>query len=328
MRRLILCVAMLVVLAAPGQLPAASFQGLGFLPGGNSSQAFGVSGDGLVIVGDATTQGFRWTAQTEMVELVGGGISDVSYDGSVIVGGGGRWTADTGWVDLGYLFVPDDEVYPEAVSPDGSVVVGKCEDQAFRWTAQTGMVDLGPASTPGETGAARGVSADGSVIVGDPGLWTADTGWTDIGGWCADVTPDGSVAVGLHGRWTAQTGWVSLGLLPGHNWTYPSAVSADGQVVVGFSMSDTGQEAFLWTADMGIRNLEDVLTNDFGLDLGYWDFEEATDVSADGTVIVGFGNSNGTQAFRAVIPEPSSFAMLGAGVVALLLVIRRKRCSS
>ena len=45
--------------------PEASFQGLGFLPGGNSSYANAVSADGTVVVGNGNSsyggQAFRWT---------------------------------------------------------------------------------------------------------------------------------------------------------------------------------------------------------------------------------------------------------------------------
>ena len=61
---------------------AASFQGLGDLPGGVfSSSAGGVSADGSVVVGSGTSangyEAFRWTQATGMVglgDLSGGGF--------------------------------------------------------------------------------------------------------------------------------------------------------------------------------------------------------------------------------------------------------------
>ena len=73
------------------------FQGLGFLPGGNSSFANGVNANGRVVVGEATgatgvSQAFRWTAASGMVGLgflPGRGFSTangVNADGKVVVG--------------------------------------------------------------------------------------------------------------------------------------------------------------------------------------------------------------------------------------------------
>jgi hypothetical protein len=65
--------------------------GLGFLPGGNGSEAFSVTPDGAVVVG-ASGEAFRWTEPTGMVGLgvlPGDHLSlahDVSSDGAVIVG--------------------------------------------------------------------------------------------------------------------------------------------------------------------------------------------------------------------------------------------------
>src|SRR5687768_17350242 len=74
----------------------------------------------------------------------------------------------------------------EAVSHDGSVIVGYGETATFKRLAlvwRNGVMDtLRPAS--GGESAARGVSADGSVIVG--GIWTSSNfvafRWTPAGG--------------------------------------------------------------------------------------------------------------------------------------------------
>jgi probable HAF family extracellular repeat protein len=111
-------------------------QGLGDLPGGSfSSQAFGISVDGSVIVGLAEsehgTEAFRWKADTGIVglgDLSDGGYSayatDVSDDGSVVVGSGS--SANSGgaleafrWTELG------------GFEPLG----------ALRWTPKTGRAD-------------------------------------------------------------------------------------------------------------------------------------------------------------------------------------------
>ncbi len=90
-------------------------------------------------------------------------------------------------------------------------------------------------------------------------------------------------------------------------------VSADGSVVVGGSRTDSGQEAFVWwDSKNGMKNLKDVLVNDFGLEesLADWTLIEATGISDDGLTIVGRGknfetNSLGdTEAWIAQLATP------------------------
>ncbi|MCI0621891.1 MAG: hypothetical protein L0387_09510 [Acidobacteria bacterium] len=63
------CTATVTVLASE----AASFQSLGNLPGGDSSQAYAVSADGSVVVGISSSesgdQAFRWTSKEGMIGL-------------------------------------------------------------------------------------------------------------------------------------------------------------------------------------------------------------------------------------------------------------------
>ena len=97
-------------------------------------------------------------------------------------------------------------------------------------------------------------------------------------------------------------------------------VSADGSIVVGYSESALGYEAFVWDTDNGMRNLKDVLEGDYGLDLTGWTLREAWDISADGLTIVGYGiNPDGnTEAWAATIPEPATVLLLSLGGLALL----------
>lgn len=95
----------------------AFFGGLGDLAGGGfSSQAFAISADGSVVVGEGTsalgTEAFRWTIRDGMVGLgTLAGDSQalgVSADGSIVVGISapqafqlGRWRDDGSWVPAG-----------------------------------------------------------------------------------------------------------------------------------------------------------------------------------------------------------------------------------
>ena len=177
-----------------------------------------------------------------------------------------------------------------AVSSNGSVVVGDLDiispafDDAFRWTQQSGTIELG-------FDRASDVSADGSVVVGS----------------------DGAEAV----RWTAAGGIVGLGRLTGGVSSGATAVSQDGSVVVGFSDSVFGPEAFYWMQELGTINLRTTLISSGVTNLAGWTNLFAEDVSADGTTIVGHGRNpaGNRQAWIATIPEPSTL------VLATLLVI-------
>ena len=61
--------------------------------------------------------------------------------------------------------------------------------------------------------------------------------------------------------------------------------------MVGQGNSASGERAFIWDALNGMRNLKDVLENDYGLDLTGWTLEYARGVSSDGLTIVGYGTN-------------------------------------
>jgi probable HAF family extracellular repeat protein len=367
MKRLILTAA-IVLMVPPARGEAGTFQGLGDLPGGDFySEANAVSADGATVVGTSGSansyhEAFRWT-QTAGLQGLGslpGTAFDsdayaVSSDGSVVVGYSAsglsgeafRWTQAGGMVGLGDLPPPPHYIdFPSqamGVSADGLLVVGTANysrgggpvavtGEAFRWTQSGAMVGLG--DVPGGNGVSRafGVSADGLVIVGkgnagssfqveDLGVacrWTQSGGMVPLGflpggGYSSAATAvsaEGSVVVGYSDsasgseafRWTAATKMVGLGYLnpaPHGNQSHANAVSADGSVVVGSSAGT----AFVWTSAGGMRSVQSVLTDDFGIDLTGWTLQEATGVSADGNTLVGWGQnpSGGTEAWRAHI---------------------------
>lgn len=79
-----------------------------------------------------------------------------------------------------------------------------------------------------------------------------------------------------------------LGDLPGGIFeSSAQSVNADGSVVVGSSMSDSGAQAFIWTESTGMVSLGNLSDNSF---LQSW----ANSISADGKVIVGYGDPIGS----------------------------------
>lgn len=227
-------------------------------------------------------------------------------------------------------FIQRLEENPSDISADGSVVVGQGgSEQPFRWTEGEGAEYLDPILGPGLEirffREAKAVSADGVIAVGWGGFIDAAIDPTDaevvafrwspggvtildphlgdgIDTWANDVSGDGSVIVGLSGDfssgseeaflWTAGRGIVPLGDLPGGDYRSTArGISADGSVVVGLGQSADGREAFRWTEMGGMVGLGDLP----GGEVDSW----ANDVSADGSVIVGGGQSaDGREAFR------------------------------
>jgi probable HAF family extracellular repeat protein len=283
MKATLVCVILCLVASQPAS--AASFQGLGDLPGGaTSSFARRVSADGKVVVGESNSEhsdlfddgpeAFRWTAGTGIVGLgVIGPIvfdheqsssaSGVSQDGSLVVGLYSddhpdatpfRWTASTGMVDAG---LPARTQVTD-LSDNGEVIVGDLPtpagNRAMRWTSTTGAVAL--PDFPGSTGSttATGVSADGSVVVG--------------------YLQEGS---GAPFYWTESAGVVPLAIPAGAVRAFAKGVSADGTTIVGSAYYGNRNEAVVWKVGGGLNVLDDFGgTND-----------EALAASADGSVVVG-----------------------------------------
>ncbi len=239
-------------------------------------------------------------------------------EGSLVVGeaygAAVVWTADAGIFRLaGLPGVSDASATALAVSADGSVIVGSLashlSQEAFRWTVQRGAAPLGDLPGGGFGSAAYDISAGGSIVVG------------------SSASHRGPEAF----LWTSEGGMVGLGdIADGQYSSGALGVSADGTVVVGWADPfgpPNDDTAFIWDPIHGMRDLKEVLSVDYGLDLTGWELTSATDVSADGKVIVGYGvNPAGDkEAWRAVIPEPSGAVLALSGLLALLGWVWRKR---
>jgi probable HAF family extracellular repeat protein len=313
---------------------------LGFLPGGDTSGAYGVSAEGSVIVGFGTSyntteeghrQAFRWTAATGMVgldDLQGGSFHSRAYgvtaDGQTVVGYGTksevvdvrhavRWTDGGAPEDLGGM--PD--VYPAlstshatAISADGSVIAGWArnlsdDQEACIWTEGEGIVGMGSLGGYGSDSLAWDVAVSNEAVV--VGVNTYYGGDNEAF------------------RWTSETGMVGLGDLPGGlNSSQAYAVSADGNVIVGSGCDEIGGMAMIWDEQNGMRDLKTVLETDYGLDLSEWyTLTAAKGISDDSRTIVGFGfHNNVREAWVAHIPEPTTGMTFLVGGI---LVLSRRR---
>ncbi len=284
--------------------------GLGDLPGGDFlSGVFGVSDDGLAAAGASFSaesalsmpplQSFHWTAETGLVplgDLPGGTFSSftlsISGDGRVVVGDSDsasgreafRWSAETGMVGLGDFEGGDFDSTVVSASFDGSVIVGTGTNSigkmALRWTEEAGLSELGDLPGGEIFSTAASVSNDGLVVAGRSSSANSSASGLPV------TLASGTEAF----RWTAEMGMIGLGDLAGGNFfSTATAISGDGSIIVGQSEGAFGEEPFIWDSLNGMRSLTEVLTNDFDLELGSWTNLTATEISSDGSTIVGLG---------------------------------------
>jgi len=266
-----------------------------------------VSYNGSVIVGENPQPGhfdaFRWTTTRGLKTLPMNIAQAVTGDGLMVAGGDNWWKTSGQTGNFGPFPGNQDQTVASGLSGtvNAPVAVGaaiKGSDSfgptfhAFRWTPTGGLQDLG--LTTGTESIATAISADGTVVVGE--ARDANRFWRAF-------------------RWTAATGMVDLGTLGGPGIT-TKKINQDGMVIVGTSLTSglsDSNEFFRWTAEMGMQDIKAVLQANGVHTADRWvQLTSAVGVSADGTVIVGYGLSPRTNAFpfgqwtpfRIVLPVP------------------------
>jgi hypothetical protein len=264
---------------------------------GPATTALGISADGNHVIGD---------------------IDDPNNNESA-----GWWDPTFGWTALGTFpgFGGCGSSISSAyeISHDGTTVVGLgwqgCSARAFKWTAGTGVVQLqGLVSSDGTR--ANSISGDGRYVGGWETVGAANprraTLWGPSGpptlilqsgintsgaGEIIDMNRDGSVVCGIHANqafvWTKTTGVTLIPKLPGVTGTvYAQAVSDDGAVVFGSGSAFAGQP-WVWTQAGGTQSLATFLTNQGIGGFNPSDLLVATGMSADGSVLCGWGFGGG-----------------------------------
>lgn len=322
---------------------------LGDLPGGvTNSAAYGVSADGQVVVGYASTAAgpvaFQWTEGGGLVALpmLSGGTGSIAYaasaDGSVIVGGTYSATgqqasvwATNGVAGLGDLVGGSVESMARGVSADGQVIVGYANSasgrEAFRWTGNvmTGLGDLAGGSYQSE---AYAVTPDGTRVTGygTPGLqriflWDPTNLMQDYypsaTAWAHGISSSGNTLVGrvratyvapggvfTYNYWRAAIWNSGLMTIVGPESTGDAnsdsvfnGITPDASLIVGSFRGSSGPYyAISQDSFNGVRNLKTMLIN-AGVDaITNWTLTAATAISADGSVVVGYGtNPEGQQ---------------------------------
>lgn len=289
-------------------------------PGGSYLAFAGVSANGQTIVGSAagpslTGQPFRWTAGTGTEALgVPPGTGEtavfVSNDGTRVVGACGStlWTWTEGNHYQAAAPLPT-SLYVKGISGDGNWVFGvrdSTDGRGWRWSQATGFQNL---SSPPECsmGSAIKVSGRGNAVI----MWRTSESGVEVG------------------RWTPSTGFLPMTPASSNLGDYASAISANGEVVVGLRMKPVpgaegrnAPEIWRWTPGGGLAILgtpPEALATDT---MNCYECDTYTDyvlfLSADGATIAGiWRDGNGlSHVFRWTVT--SGFYALGTpGMIGL-----------
>jgi uncharacterized membrane protein len=298
--------------------------------GGNASLwpwglPHGLSADGSMIVGEARdapsfsySYAFRWNASEGVQPLPlafplltsNHWAIGVSADGSRIAGneylvgtsaGETWWQAGAhGWADGSQDTLPFVVNYvAEHISADGNMIVGtsyvSSTEGASLWrfnpaSQEYERTDLGSEPGGDPTAAAHSVDADGSIVVGTS---NNETSWS----------------------WTLGGGMTPLQGLAGFT-ALVLDISGSGSRIVGYGNGSVSlnYRALVWNGTSAApRTLEDILTNDDGLDLAGANLLWATSVSADGNTIVGIGYQPGQPTYGVFRANLSATAGVASG---------------
>jgi probable HAF family extracellular repeat protein len=298
---------------------------LGRLPGGSQSEVLDVSADGFVLAGQASdslgnNQAVYWSPNITVLPQFAGGVQNaaaagVSSDDQIIAGyatdaegnnHAALWLSPfTGQpVDLGFLDDSSLSSQASCINASGGVVAGYSQQSI--------------AVVPRQNETQYDIGALISVSVAQSGVVFVCTSHLTPPGISAGIIPAGYTGAGIgavitdgqcifHGEATPvfrqPVVWVdeeiaALTLFGGGASAIPTAISADGTVIVGVALDSTGQShAVKWTGAPSW----DVF--DLGY-LGTGTFAEALGISADGSNIVGASQGTDGQ-IHAVVWNPT-----------------------
>ncbi|MBX3358198.1 MAG: hypothetical protein KF745_07200 [Phycisphaeraceae bacterium] len=337
---------LVVASAAPAQ-----FRSLGTFGPDLSSFVRGMSADGSTLVGfgmdqvsptgGTTQRAAVWNVAgiariPDMSGFSSAGGYGASSGGAVIAGYGQYGTrlrafrSEEGRADLLPLLNGTSDSYAQGITPDGSRIIGSCDETPCMWSAG----GVTPIALPaGQTaGRAMDISGDGARIAaqyryapGRYGLYVLSELGTEVVPLPAGFDRSPSVSISLDGttvvggmcstdthqffafRWSDSAGFEQLptiGVLGA-----VGACSADGSTVVG-----TDGAAVMWRD--GVRIDLNTYLASLGMDLTGWTLSSASEISADGLTIGGTGYhqySGGTRSegWVATIPAPGAVLLLG-----------------
>lgn len=159
------------------------------------------------------------------------------------------------------------------ISHDGALIIGNAiingVSRPYRWDDGGRFADLGNLPPGWSDMESSGVSGDGRYIVGSA------------------TTPSGTNAA----YWEPAALYHDDGRFGGAHSTYLAA-NGDGSIRVGRSSIPHGNASYtpiIFTPEYGLRSLPQLLRSWRQPGMDQWEMDTATGISADGTVVVGYG---------------------------------------
>lgn len=273
------------------------------------------------------------------------------------------WREESGVSDLPLPVGSNGQSWASVVSSNGNFIGGTFrraggslgDNRTTLWSASTNSTIILQDQNGSSYGTSSigGMSADGSIIVGTnstrPFIWEANGSLTFIPNLYADqtrqigsaISGNGTTVIGyvrrIIGETTIDSPYVwneggiheALPLLPTARRAYANEINFTGNLIAGIAVLEDGTTTtFIWDQFHGTRDLKSILV-DLGYPIEEWDSFTISDISEDGTALVGNArdanfNSVGWQItnFASGIPEPSTLVLLLLSTAAAL---RRKR---
>lgn len=229
------------------------------------------------------------------------------------------------WNDSEELIPLDSkESWPLACNSNGKIIVGSSEKQATIWefnqhknTYKLNLIDLTSITDSSDiSSSATAITPKGDIVTGwieTPNettgfYWTSKKGAQKINHLSSGkrtyplaISSDGTTIVGKSNNkafkftlpslskksFNSSSSSIELGTLPDQKTSQAKAVTADGSIIIG----ESGDDAFIWTKEYGIQNLQDFLINKCNLkeELKNWHIHTAHGISDDGLSILGAG---------------------------------------
>jgi uncharacterized membrane protein len=271
------------------------------------------------------TRAFRWRATTgyQFMQPAAGhtytSATAASGNASVIVGSsansnfsgfvGGHWPSGTAYSATGTGTLFD-------VSASGAAAAGvdsnfTVQSRAVRWTSG-GAQDLGVLAGTNQS-IAYGITRDGTRVVGG-----------------SNIGPFGGAGTGRAFMWSSA-GMQDLGGLAGASRTTLYRVNDAATMGIGFANFDSPTQSgvnvpIIWRAGAGFMTAQSFIAS-LGLSTGGLSMTELTAISADGTIITGYGQRPIPGGFRVdgfviTVPAPAGVAVVAVGLV---VALRRRR---
>lgn len=149
---------------------------------------------------------------------------------------------------------------------------------------------------------------------------------SDNGDYIVGYLPEVSASIEPASYWDRQGDIHLLGSVTSNDYISIAYDVSDDGIIVGTEIDYDviPQYAIIWDEEHGVRDLKDVLVNDYGYDFDDWLLSDAVYINPEGTYLVGNGyDPDGNNiVWEATIPEPATILLFGLG--ALLLRGRRR----